>query len=1383
MIDLVSTYRIQFNKDFTFTHLEPILPYLHQLGVKTIYASPIFKAVPGSTHGYDVTDPLQINPELGTIDQLRAISKELSTLGMNWLQDIVPNHMAYHPDNKWLMDVLENGTVSKFYDYFDITAAGEKISAPFLGDKLETVVAKKELQLRYGEDGFFLKYFDNRFPLNIESYNTLLHCCGIEITSSLKEIMERKDIAAVKEGLFDLQQNDDLRTYIRKELALINADPQRLMDIVHLQHYRPCHWQETDNHINYRRFFTINEMISLNMQHEEVFAHYHRLIKQLVDEGVVNGLRVDHIDGLYDPFTYLNRLRALVGGEVYISVEKILEPGESLPQDWPVQGTTGYDFLAMANNLFTDRNSKHAFVKFYKEKIAPGERVRDEVFKKKAYILNRHMAGDLDNLYKLFVQLHLVAEDELAAVPVGNMKTAIGELLVHCPVYRFYGNSFPLHKEEADAVATILKSIAKQSGLHEACAILHKVLLGDPANGDESYNARVAQFYMRCMQFSGPLMAKGVEDTLMYTYNRFIAHNEVGDAPSSFGIVVDEFHKLVQRRRSMWPLTMNTTATHDTKRGEDARMRLNVLSNTPAIWFGKIKEWQQLNAGLKQGGIPDANEEYFIYETLVASYPMPDQAHDDFTTRFKAYIQKAFREAKTHTDWVAPDSEYEKAIGQFVDALLSTHEPFLTDLTAYLASIADNGILNSLCQQVLKYTCPGIPDLYQGGELWDLSMVDPDNRRPVNYEQRIQWLSTSDQECFSMLWDNRYSGQIKLWLVNKLLKLCATERDLLTGGRYIPLKVKGTYRENVIAYARVAGSSVIVVALPLHTAAICALQNCSISNIDWQDTTVVMPDGVAADCTNIITGTIIKIQKKVNVNHLFDMSHFAVLRYDTVDNPRGAGILLPIFSVPSPYGIGDFGKGAKEFADFLHRSGQKYWQILPLNPTEGVNFHSPYSSISSIAGNPLLISPDLLAEGGLFDKKELKDYYLPDKHFIDYKKAEKNKYAILDIAWQRFKVGEHPRLEHSYEKFCEEQKAWLNDFALYKVLKDHHAGLPWYEWPSEYKWRDEHTLDAFIAGNVDAIDKVKWLQFLTASQWSKTRHYCNELGIKLVGDMPFYVSYDSVDIWANPQLFNLDGEGKALGVAGVPPDYFSEDGQLWGMPTFKWDKMREDNYAWWMLRLRKNLELFDLVRLDHFRAFETYWEVPAGDTTARNGKWLPGPRMHFFEVAERELGGLPLIAEDLGYEMEDVYRLRDATGLPGMKVLQFAWGDNLPVSVDIPHNYTSNCVVYTGTHDNNTTKGWYKHETKKADHRRMREYIGVDVDEENVHIVMSRLAYASVANIAILPIQDVLGLDEKFRMNTPGTTKDNWMWRLPDNVLTHDVETRLMDWVMLFKRK
>jgi malto-oligosyltrehalose synthase len=1084
MIDLVSTYRIQFHSGFTFAHLEQVLPYLHQLGVKTMYASPIFKSVPGSNHGYNVTDPLQVNPELGTLEQLRAISTRMKSLGMNWLQDIVPNHMAYHPCNHWLMDVLEKGPSSRYASYFDVTLRNtEKLMAPFLSDTLEQVVERKEVQLVYTEKGLAFRCGDLLFPVQLESYLALLQGANGAL-DALKDEISNNDVDGLKLGLCVLLRDPVLQAYLDTQLERTNNSPQALIQLAAQQHYELCHWRETEKRINYRRFFIINEMICLNMQHEEVFDHYHQLVKQLVDEDVFQGVRVDHIDGLSDPSQYLERLRALVGEQVYIAVEKILEPGERLPAYWPVQGTTGYDFLATVNNAFTNRKGKDAFADFYDEEICKDKSIKYEIFSKKALILNKYMVGELDNLYHLFCDLELAKNSELVAVSERGIKQAIGALLIHCPVYRYYCTHFPLDKEEAGAISDILKSIGGDDG-DRAIVILRQVLLKCPQDGDPAYNARVAKFYMRCMQFSGPLMAKGVEDTVMYTYNRFIAHNEVGDAPSSFGITVDEYHRFMQKRLASWPRAMNATATHDMKRGEDARMRLNVLSDIPALWVQKVKEWQELNKNKKQQGAPDANEEYFIYEALVAAYPMPGQPFDDFTNRFRAYIRKASREAKRHTNWNVANDEYEMSMEHFIDGLLHEDSPFLKSFEDYLHSIADHGILNSLCQQVLKYTSPGVPDTYQGCELWDLSMVDPDNRRPVDYQLTSRLLSNidlrkTDAHLFVDLWESRYSGKIKLWLVQKMLQLRAEEHMVFATGAYTPLDVKGKYKNDIIAYARQTERVVVVVVLPLHTAAICAEQGCELNNVDWRDTVVTLPEDSSVECVDLITGIRKKTSKIVNVNDLFDMSHFAVLKYDAADNPRGAGILLPMFSVPSPFGIGDFGKGTKEFADFLYRSGQKYWQLLPLNPTEMGTFHSPYSSISSMAGNPLLISPELLAEEGLLDRKELKEYHLPDKSFIDYKKVEKTKYAILDIAWQRFKDGEYRKLEVAFEKYCVEQNAWLDDFALYRVVKDQNNGLPWYEWQDKYKWRDAQTLSTFARERADDIKRVKWLQFIVA---------------------------------------------------------------------------------------------------------------------------------------------------------------------------------------------------------------------------------------------------------------------------------------------------------------
>ena len=499
------------------------------------------------------------------------------------------------------------------------------------------------------------------------------------------------------------------------------------------------------------------------------------------------------------------------------------------------------------------------------------------------------------------------------------------------------------------------------------------------------------------------------------------------------------------------------------------------------------------------------------------------------------------------------------------------------------------------------------------------------------------------------------------------------------------------------------------------------------------------------------------------------------------ENKRGAGILLHITSLPSRFGIGDMGPEAIVFADFLKRTNQKYWQLLPLNPTEQGQGHSPYSSISSRAGNTLLISPELLVKDRLLTSQELTQYELPQEGKTNYAEVERVKAEIFDKAWVNFQQGKGAELQKNYEVFCQKEAYWLDDFAEYMLLKHENESQPWVNWPNEYKLRDKSALKKLVDKNKDQIDKVKWLQFLFSKQWHELRNYCNGHGIKFFGDLPFYISYDSVDVWSNRDLFSLDKEGKMIGVAGVPPDAFSEDGQLWGMPVFLWDKLKKTSYGWWIERFKKNMELFDLLRLDHFRAFADYWEVAAAEKTAKKGTWKPGPGGELFKAVEKSLGKLAFIAEDLGEINDAVYELRDEFEFPGMKILQFAFGEEMPQSPYIPHNYSENFIAYTGTHDNNTIRGWYRQEGKNH-HKQLNEYVGRVLSEDDVPEVMCRLAYASVAKIAILPLQDVLGLDEIARMNTPASGDNNWQWRLLPGQLTKEAEKQLIDWTLLYRR-
>ena len=499
-------------------------------------------------------------------------------------------------------------------------------------------------------------------------------------------------------------------------------------------------------------------------------------------------------------------------------------------------------------------------------------------------------------------------------------------------------------------------------------------------------------------------------------------------------------------------------------------------------------------------------------------------------------------------------------------------------------------------------------------------------------------------------------------------------------------------------------------------------------------------------------------------------------------NKRGAGILLHITSLPSHFGIGDLGPSAKKFADFLYKGKQKYWQILPINPIEEGQGYSPYSSTSSRAGNTLLISPEALVADGLLNAAELSLYHLPSTDKADFAKAEKIKVKLFTKAWNNYKAIKNESLQEAFRLFSTKEAQWLEDYALYMLLKKEHNGLPWYQWKVAYKQRDEIALQVLATEHKDELEKIKFLQFIFSKQWHELKEYVNKLNLQFFGDLPFYVSYDSADVWANKEIFKLDEEGNMAGIAGVPPDAFSDDGQFWGMPVFRWDVLKQQGYEWWIERIRKNMELFDVLRLDHFRAFADYWEVPADAETAKNGEWKPGPGAALFTTLHKALGEYPFIAEDLGDINEPVYTLRDQFHFPGMKILQFAFGYNMPSSLYIPHNYSSHFVVYTGTHDNNTIKGWYRTEGKQYQHQ-LEQYFGKPITEAEIHLDMGRLAYASVADTAILPLQDVLGQDEGARMNTPASVSQNWLWRLLPNQITTDVALRLKEWVEVYNRE
>jgi 4-alpha-glucanotransferase len=493
---------------------------------------------------------------------------------------------------------------------------------------------------------------------------------------------------------------------------------------------------------------------------------------------------------------------------------------------------------------------------------------------------------------------------------------------------------------------------------------------------------------------------------------------------------------------------------------------------------------------------------------------------------------------------------------------------------------------------------------------------------------------------------------------------------------------------------------------------------------------------------------------------------------------RSSGILFHPTSLPGKYGIGTLGKEAYAFIDFLKKSRQKLWQIFPLGPTGYGD--SPYQSFSSFAGNPYLIDFDLLIEAHLLSEEDLRDVFFGDnEEYIDYGAIYNQKYPLLRKAYENFKSSDNHEMRENLEHFKRENASWLNDYSLYISLKNHFNGLPWNEWAHDIKNREHGAMEHYKNELADDIEYHNFIQFLFFKQWGDVKRYANENGIKIIGDIPIFVAADSSDAWANPEIFLFDEERKPVKVAGVPPDYFSATGQLWGNPLYNWQKLKETNYSWWVERVRANLSTCDIIRIDHFRGFEAYWAVPYGDDTAINGQWEPGPGIDLFNAIKSQLGELPIIAEDLGLMTQGVIDLREVTGFPGMKILGFAF-DSGEENDYLPHTYTKNCVVYTGTHDNDTLIGWFQ-KAKEEDRQFARDYLNSRSDDE-IHWDAIRGAWSSVANMAISPVQDFLGLGSEARINTPGVAAGNWQWRLRHEVLTDELAERIAKLTRVYSR-
>ena len=883
-----ATYRIQFNQGFRFVDGRDLVPYLNDLGITDLYSSPYFKARRGSSHGYDIANPTRINSELGTDEDFDEMADKLRNYGMGLLLDTVPNHMAASYENPWWTDVLENGPASAFASYFDIdwhpVAAkaaflqDNRVLLPILGDLYGNVLANSELTLKIEDTGIHVRYYETRLPLDPKSYASILKRCCEEFPemAELREALERlpgrdevdperilerrREKERIKASLWHVyQSNPEVKRAIDDSLFFLSGSVDDLDRLLTEQAYRLAYWKIGYEEINYRRFFDINELVGLRVEDPEVFENRNRKTVDLARNGKITGLRIDHIDGLWDPACFLSRMERAVPG-TYMVVEKILGRGEQLPLGWPVSGTTGYDFLNVLNGIFVHPEGLERLQEIYARLTGDVLPFAELCYRSNKLVMERLFTGDVNALSHRLGALaarHRQARD----VPYEELREGLMEVSACLPVYRTYIHHFEIDERDRlyiERTVALARSRTPRERISDAAYdFIRSVLLLDPPYYLAGSKHDWLDFVMRWQQFTGPLMAKGLEDTATYRHNSLLSLNEVGGDPlrEQPPCNLDEFHHFNQRRLAEWPDTLNATATHDTKRGEDVRARLNVLSEMPDEWERRIERWMGWNASHKLacGGVlaPSAGEEFLIYQTLLGIWPSTQEDDADLRGRVNEFLVKALREAKQNSSWIAPHEEYERAVTGFVDSILAPDGPFLDDFREFLAILARYGAQNSLNQVLLKIAAPGVPDFYQGTELWQFALVDPDNRRPVDYTQRIAMLEALRRRyaedripLIRELAADPLRDEMKMFVTYRALDFRKANRDLFARGEYAPVDVRGTCADHVCAFMRKWKGRWVVVAAPRWMTQV----------TDWGDTELVMP--LDTERTDVITGLI-----------------------------------------------------------------------------------------------------------------------------------------------------------------------------------------------------------------------------------------------------------------------------------------------------------------------------------------------------------------------------------------------------------------------------------------------------------------------------------------------------------------------------------------------
>jgi (1->4)-alpha-D-glucan 1-alpha-D-glucosylmutase len=933
-----ATYRLQFNRFFTFRDANEQIEYFNRLGISDIYASPFFKARPESLHGYDIANHNELNPSIGSEEDYNAMVEGLRRHGMCLVLDTVPNHMGIGEEgNVWWIDVLENGRASVHAPYFDIDwepinpKLTNKVLLPVLGEQYGTVLENGELKVRFvPEEGrFLLAYYENTFPIEPRSYAAILDIdreglvdeLGAESDAALEyqsiltalnhlpphdteapgEVQERnREKEVIKRRLAALCVSQPRACeHIERNVAAINGTPgdphsfDRLDALLERQPYRLSSWRVATEEINYRRFFDVNDLAAVNVDQPAVFAEMHRMIMRFLREGKLHGLRIDHVDGLRDPAGYFADLQrayfleisrqamdemgdALEGVDraaleagllerfeksrgadpqgtlskpLYVVVEKILARGESLPGDWAVHGTTGYEFTNAVNGLFVDNSNQKAFDETYHHFIGEAVRFSELVYQSKKQIMWLSLSSEVNVLTSMLNDI-TQSDRHSRDFTLYSIRNAIREVIACFPVYRTYIT--PRHAEvdprDRAHIETAIARARKRNPAEDPSIFnfIRSILLleGYDQLSEEERAARF-NFVMKFQQVTGPVIAKGLEDTAFYVYNRLISLNEVGGEPEYFGISPAAFHKQQVERQRTWPASLLTTSTHDTKRSEDVRARISVLSEMPKEWRAAVSRWARMNRKFKRSVdgqlAPSPNEEYFLYQTLVGVWPFETRSRlkvqsstseagatlslepetlSSLTQRLQAYIRKAMNEAKVNTSWINPNEPYQQAVADFIAAILKPSEQnrFLPDMIAFQQRVAHYGAFNSLSQVLLKVAGPGVPDIYQGNEIWDFSLVDPDNRRPVDYRIRRRLLDRVDKVKSARgaagLVEAKEDGRIKLLVTSRALRFRSGNRALFEQGTYTPLDARGPQADSVVAFARSHEEKMAVVVTP-----------------------------------------------------------------------------------------------------------------------------------------------------------------------------------------------------------------------------------------------------------------------------------------------------------------------------------------------------------------------------------------------------------------------------------------------------------------------------------------------------------------------------------------------------------------------------------------